>query len=179
MRLAALAAVLALTGCSAGTDTSAVSFDLPGPVPAGTTFVAAPPTAPPAPAFELELLDGSTFDLAEQWRVRPVVLVFFESWCELCARQQPDITALSEEYRDTVLFVGVGHESSSEDAIKFLRDHDIDYPMGLDPGGEVWRRYRVDEPPLIALISKGGRLVRGWPGGTAELGKQVRQFLVT
>lgn len=178
MRLAAAAVVLVLTGCSAGTDTSTVSFHLPGAVPAGTTFVAAPPTAPPAPGFELELLDGSTLDLAEQWRVRPVVLVFFESWCELCARQQTDIGAVSEEYRDMVLFVGVGHESSREKLAEFMRDHDIDYPIGLDPGGDIWRRYHVDEPPLIALISKGGRLVRGWPGGTTELGKHIRQFLV-
>lgn len=162
MRLTALLLVLVLTACSAG-----------------TTYIPAPSTAPPAPAFELELLDGSTLDLPAQWQNRPVVLVFFESWCELCAQQQPDITALSEEYRDTVLFVGVGHESSSEDATKFMREHDIDYPVGLDTGGEIWRRYRVAEPPLIALISKGGRLVRGWPGGTSELGEQIRQFLVS
>ena len=161
MRLLALVAVLAMAGCSAG-----------------TTHVEPPATAPPAPAFELELVDGSTLDLAEQWQDRPVVLVFFESWCELCARQQPDVTALAEEYRDTVLFVGVGHESSSADTVEYLREHDIDYPVGLDPTGEVWRRYRVDEPPLIALVSKGGRLVRGWPGGTTELGRQIRQFLV-
>jgi peroxiredoxin len=161
VRLVVLALVLVLAGCSAG-----------------ATYVAAPPTAPPAPAFELELLDGATLDLAEQWQNRAVVLVFFESWCELCARQQPDITALSEEYRDVVLFVGVGYESSSEDATAFMRDHDIDYPVGLDPSGEVWRRYRVDEPPLVALISKGGKLVRGWPGGTTELEQQIRQFLV-
>jgi peroxiredoxin len=161
VRLVVLALVLALAGCSAD-----------------ATYVEAPPTAPPAPAFELELLDGSTLDLAEQWQDRAVVLVFFESWCELCARQQPDITALSEEYRDTVLFVGVGHESSRDDAAEFRREHDIEYPVGLDAGGEVWRRYRVDEPPLIALVSKGGRLVRGWPGGTTELGRQIRQFLV-
>jgi peroxiredoxin len=156
-----LALALALTSCSAE-----------------TTYVEAPPTAPPAPAFTLELLDGSTLDLAEQWKDRPVVLVFFESWCELCAQRQPDITALSEQYRDTVLFVGVGHDSSREDATKFVRDNDIDYPVGLDASGDVWRRYRVDEPPLIALVSKGGRLVRGWPGGTTELGKQIKQFLV-
>jgi peroxiredoxin len=161
VRPTVLAIVLVLAGCSAG-----------------TTYVEAPSTAPPAPAFELALLDGSTLDLAEQWADRPVVLVFFESWCELCARQQPDITALSEEYRDTVLFVGVGHESSGADAAEFAREHDIDYPVGLDPSGEVWRRYRVDEPPLVALVSRGGRLVRGWPGGTTSLGEQIRQFLV-
>ena len=159
---AALATALALAGCAA----------------APATYRTAPATAPPAPAFTRELLDGSTLDLAEQWLERPVVLVFFESWCELCARQQPDITALSEEYGDTVLFVGVGHESGSEDTAEYVREHGIDYPVGIDASGEVWRRYRVEEPPLVALVSRGGRLVRGWPGGTTELGKQIKQFLV-
>jgi thiol-disulfide isomerase/thioredoxin len=162
VRLVVLAMILVLAGCSA----------------AEATYRTAPAAAPPAPAFTLELLDGSTVDLAERWRERPVVLVFFEPWCELCARQQPDITALAEEYGDTVLFVGVGNESSREDAAEYVREHDIDYPVGLDPSGEVWRRYRVDEPPLIALVSKGGRLVRGWPGGTTELGQQIKRFLV-
>jgi len=166
VRLLALVVVLALTGCSGNAS------------PPGVTYIAAPPTAPPAPAFTLELLDGSTLDLAEQWRTRPVVLVFFETWCELCAQQQPDITALSEEYRDTVLFVGVGRDSSAEDATAFTHEHDIDYPVGLDATGEVWRRYRVDEPLLIALITKGGRFVRGWPGGTTELGEHIQQFLI-
>ncbi len=166
MRLVVLVVVLALAGCSASAS------------PSGVTYLEAPPTAPPAPAFTLELLDGTTLDLAEQWQTRPVVLMFFESWCELCAQQQPDITALSEEYRDTVLFVGVGRDSSAADATEFMRDHDIDYPIGLDPDGEAWRRYRVDEPPLIALITKGGRFVRGWPGGTTELGEHIQRFLI-
>lgn len=132
-------AVLALAGCSGSDDPAAVSFELPGDVPADVTFIDAPPTAPPAPSFELELLDGSTLDLAEQWEQRPVVLVFFESFCELCAQQQADITALSEEYRDTVLFVGVGSATSADDAAEYLREHDIAYPVGLDPDGEVFR----------------------------------------
>lgn len=171
-------AVLALAGCSGSDDPAAVSFELPGDVPSDVTFIDAPPTAPPAPSFELELLDGSTLDLAEQWEQRPVVLVFFESFCELCAQQQADITALSEEYRDAVLFVGVGSATSEDDAAEYLREHDIAYPIGLDPDGEVFRRYGVDEPPLVALIARGGQLVRGWPGGVDDLGSQLTELVV-
>ncbi|WP_146605236.1 TlpA family protein disulfide reductase [Jiangella anatolica] len=171
-------AVLALAGCSGSSDDAAVSFDLPGDVPDDVTFIEAPSTAPPAPSFELELLDGSTLDLAEQWEQRPVVLVFFESFCELCAQQQADVTALSEEYRDAVLFVGVASASSAEDAAEYVREHDIAYPVGLDPDGETFRRYGVDEPPLVALVARGGQLVRGWPGGVADLGSQLTEFVV-
>ncbi|WP_026876368.1 TlpA family protein disulfide reductase [Jiangella gansuensis] len=168
--------VLGLGGCSS--DDDAVAFELPGAVPADVQFVDAPATAPPAPDFEVELLDGSTLDIAEQWDERPVVLVFFESWCELCANQQDDITAVSEEFRDSVLVVGIGNRTSVDDATAYLREHDITYPIGLDADGEIWRRYGVDEPPLVALIAKGGQLVRGWPGGVDDLGAQLREFVV-
>ncbi|SDU84520.1 TlpA family protein disulfide reductase [Jiangella alkaliphila] len=171
-------AVLALAGCSGSDDPAAVSFDLPGEVPADVTFIDAPADAPPAPPFELDLLDGSTLDIAEQWAQRPVVLVFFESFCELCAQQQAEITELSEEYRDAVLFVGVGSASSEDDAAEYVREHDIAYPVGLDPDGETFRRYGVDEPPLVALVSRGGQLVRGWPGGVEDLGAQLTEFVV-
>lgn len=179
--VAAVAAVFGLVGvagCSESDDPAAVSFDLPGDVPADVAFIDPPATAPPAPSFELELLDGTTLDLAEQWAERPVVLVFFESFCELCAQQQPDITALSQEYQDKILFVGVGSTSSAEDATEYLREHDITYPVGLDPDGEIFRRYGVDEPPLVALIAKGGQLVRGWPGGVDDLGTQLNEFII-
>ncbi|WP_116947438.1 TlpA family protein disulfide reductase [Jiangella endophytica] len=173
-----IVAVLALAGCSGSDDPAAVSFELPGEVPSDVTFIDAPPTAPPAPSFELELLDGATLDLAEQWAERPVVLVFFESFCELCAQQQADITALSEEYRDAVLFVGVGSASRADDAAEYVREHDITYPVGLNADGEIFRRYGVDEPPLVALIARGGQLVRGWPGGVDDLGAQLTEFVV-
>lgn len=176
----AVAAVVALAGCSSGSDddVSSVSFEMPGQVPSDVSFIDAPPTAPPAPSFELELLDGSAFDVTEHWAERPVVLVFFESWCELCADQQADITALSKEYQDAVLFVGIGNESSAEDAAEYMREHDITYPVALDPDGQIFRRYGVDEPPLVALVARGGQLVRGWPGGTDKLGDQLREFVV-
>ena len=176
--VALLTGVAVLAGCSGSDDPAAVSFDLPGDVPSDVTFIDAPPTAPPAPSFELELLDGSTLDLAEQWAERPVVLVFFESFCELCAQQQPDITQLSQEYRDSVLFVGVASASSADDAAEYLREHDISYPVGLDADGEIFRRYGVDEPPLVALVARGGQLVRGWPGGVEDLGAQLTEFVV-
>ncbi|RIQ12666.1 TlpA family protein disulfide reductase [Jiangella rhizosphaerae] len=176
--MAAVLGMALVSGCSGSDEPAAVSFDLPGDVPGDVTFIDAPPTAPPAPSFELELLDGSTLDLAEQWAERPVVLVFFESFCELCAQQQAEITELSEQYRDAILFVGVGSASSPEDAAAYVREHDIAYPVGLDASGEVFRRYGVDEPPLVALIARGGQLVRGWPGGVEDLGTQLTQFVI-
>lgn len=111
---------------------------------------------------------------------RPVVLVFFETWCTLCAEQQDDINDVVAEYRDTVLFVGVAGLSDAADVEKYISDHRINYPVGMDPEGDIWLRYAVAEAPLVALISKDGRLLRGWPRGVSgdELREQISELAV-
>jgi thiol-disulfide isomerase/thioredoxin len=172
LRLAALAAVIVLGGCAGDPEAPG---PLPGPVPAGVTFHEPPASAPTAPVFTLELLDGGSLELAEQWRQRPVVLVFFESWCTRCRDQQPGINEVAEQYRDVVLFVGVASQSEPADVERYTSDAGIAYPVGIDPSGRAALRYAVAEPPLVALVSKGGRLLRGWPEGVS--GTELRDHI--
>lgn len=176
-RLAAIGAALVLGACS---SVPAATGELPGRVPDGVTFRAAPDSAPAAPVFELELLDGRVLDMTQQWSERPVVLVFFESWCSLCREQQPEINEVAEEFRDVVLFVGIAGISEPADVEEYVSDTGVSYPVGTDSDGMRWLRYAVSEPPLVALISKDGRLLRGWPGGIsgAELRNQIEQHAV-
>jgi thiol-disulfide isomerase/thioredoxin len=176
-RLAAVGAALVLGACS---SVPVATGELPGRVPDGVTFREAPDTAPAAPVFELELLDGQVLDMTELWSERPVVLVFFESWCSLCREQQPEINEVAEEYQDVVLFVGIAGISDPADVEEYVADNRITYPVGTDPDGMRWLRYAVAEPPLVALISKDGRLLRGWPGGISgdALREQIEQHAV-
>lgn len=56
-----------------------------------------------------------------------------------------------------------------------IHEHRVRYPVGLDPDLRLFRAYAVSEPPLVALVSPSGELVRGWPGGVdmATLTKAV------
>lgn len=172
----AIAAAL-LTGCAAGDDSPA---GLPGPVPDGVTFHDAPATAPSAPEFELSLLSGEDLDATAAWSERPIVLVFFETWCDLCRDQQQAINDLAEEYQDIVLFLGVAGLSSEDDVLRYIRENDVPYPVGIDAEGEIWLNYAAAEPPLVALVTKDGRLARGWPGGIDgdQLHEQIEAELV-
>ena len=176
-RLAALAAALLLSACSGA---PAATGQLPGPVPENVVFREPSATAPPAPAFELDLLGGETLDLSEEWDERPVVLVFFESWCTLCADQQESINDVVEEYQDVVLFVGIANLSEPADVEQYVSDNDITYPVGIDTSGRTWLNYAVSEPPLVALVSKGGQLLRGWPEGISGdvLREQIDELAV-
>lgn len=174
---AGLIAAVLFAGCA--TDENQPS-GLPGAVPEGVTFHDAPATAPPAPGFELDLVDDGVVEAASAWAERPIVLVFFESWCEICKDQQPAINELAEEYEDIVLFLGVAGVSTQDDVVQYVRDNDVPYPVGIDAGGDIWLNYAAAEPPLVALITKDGRLARGWPGGIDgdQLREQIDDLLV-
>ncbi|MBY8874235.1 TlpA family protein disulfide reductase [Micromonospora sp. PLK6-60] len=174
VRLAALAvvAVLAATGCSAARDEPARpepvvggAAALPGPAPAGLALRPAPSGAPGAPAVTGRLTDGSSVDLARLWADRPVVLVFFTSWCDVCAQRQDALSQLAREHRDRVVFVGVAGQDKPEDVQRYLRAHRVDHPVLLDDDGRVALSYAVREPPAVVLVGKGGKLLRGFTGG--------------
>lgn len=176
-RLAAFAAAVMLSACS-GAPTA--TGQLPGPVPDGVEFRDPPATAPPAPPIELDLLDGRSLDLSEEWDERPVVLVFFESWCTRCRDQQESINDVVDDYRDVVLFVGIANLSESADVEQYVSDNDITYPVGIDTSSRTALNYAVSEPPLVALISRGGQVLRGWPEGISgeALREQIDQLAV-
>lgn len=180
MKRACLAGAIAATllaGCAAS---ESPLVGLPSPVPDDVTFHEPPADAPAAPEFELALVNGEVVDAASAWAQRPMVLVFFESWCELCRDQQQDINELAEEYQDVVLFVGVAGLSSEDEVIEYVRENEVAYPVGIDTEGDIWLDYAAAEPPLVALITKDGKIVRGWPGGIGgdQLREQIEQELV-
>jgi thiol-disulfide isomerase/thioredoxin len=130
-----------------------------------------------APPFTLKLLDGKSLDATTAWRDRPVVVVFFASWCSRC----DGLRSVVDEYGDAVGFVGIAGQDKPGVVKAWIDDQDVEYPFGIDPDLAIWRRYAVRTPPAVVLIAPGGKLVRGWPGGVdadtlkAELGRIVRR----
>lgn len=172
----ALAAVV-LAGCGASDPAPA---GLPGPVPDGVTFRQADDAALPAPEFELPLISGELLHAPTAWDERPMVLVFFETWCQICVERQPGLNALAEQYEDVVLFVGIAGLSEEDDVRDYVSENGVPYPVGIDDTGETWLDYAADEPPLVALVTKGGQIARGWPGGidADRIREQIDEVLV-
>lgn len=168
MSAAVASALLAalLTGCGGG-EVRGGALSLPGPVPEGATFPEADSSLPPAPEVSLNLLDGTPFTGSEIWEERPVVLFFFASWCTACAGLQPGLVELAQRYQDRVVFVGIAGEDKEEALATYLEEHEVPYPVAIDERLTVWRSYGVREPPHPVVVSRGGRVVKGWPGGVS------------
>jgi len=171
-------ALTVLTACSSPLDRPTAE-QLPGPVPDGVIFRDIPATAPPAPDGDLTLLNGDAVSLSSLASDRPVVLLFFEAWCEQCAAGQDELNAAANAYGDAVTFVSVAGESTVDEAKTYATDHDIPYLVALDPSGDLWESYAVEEAPFTVFIGPGGALVRGWPGYIDGIQDAIAAILVT
>jgi len=176
-----LALLLGLAACGDETQKPAGgAAALPGPVPSDLTLRPVPPGVPRAPEFTGALTDGTSLAVGDLWAQRPVVLLFLSSWCTTCAERQDAISELARGYRDQVVFVGVVTEDEPADLDAYLRAHKVEFPVVVDTDGTISRSYAIREPGAVAIVAKGGALLRGWPGGqdASTLDTHVRELLL-
>ncbi len=113
-----------------------------------------------APEFELEELGGGGSGSLADYRGQVVVLNFWGSWCEPCRKESPLLQRwhdrLSEGGRGSVL--GVDALDVTEDALDFVREFDLSYPMLKDSDEEVYPDYGVVQFPETFVIDREGRI---------------------
>jgi peroxiredoxin len=119
----------------------------------------------PAPALQVTAFDGRTLTLND-FRGRPVVVNFFESWCPICQAEQPDLSKVAAQFAGRVGFVGVSNHDTVAAGRAYQRRFGITYPLANDPSGRTWARWRVPYQPVTVLVDKQGRVAERFDGGT-------------
>jgi len=112
-----------------------------------------------APNFEVELLDGTTFRLAEEVGRRVVILNFFTTWCGPCKAEMPELDRFARELagRPAVLLAIDAQEKPA--AVKaFLASIGVELRVAIDESGELLKEYGVDSFPTTVLIGPDGRI---------------------
>jgi peroxiredoxin len=122
-----------------------------------------PKVGAPAPAFSLQRLSGDGDLSLKSFRGKTVVLNFFASWCNPCKREAPVLEHLWQQDRSQGLVVlGIDSNDARGDARKFLRVHDVTYPVVFDHEGRVAAsRYAVANLPVTYVLNPRGRIVGG------------------
>lgn len=114
----------------------------------------------PAPAFNLEQLDGPSIRFPEQYRGKVVAVRFWADWCPSC---RSEMTALEPVYRQHhdrgLVILAVNVMQPPETVRPFVRQIGISYDVLLDRQGEVMRGYRVMGLPMTFIVDRQG-LVR-------------------
>jgi peroxiredoxin len=121
----------------------------------------------PTPDFSLPTPEGKKVSLKD-FRGKIVFLNFWASWCAPCREEMPAMDRLYREFKDkNFVVLAVAVKDRKQDAISFVKELKLTYPIGLDPEGEVGLLYGAWGLPTTYLIgTKGEGLARAW--GPAE-----------
>lgn len=113
----------------------------------------------PAPAFEVQSLDGKSYSLAS-FKGNPVLLDFWATWCGPCRRSMPALEKIAQENAKTDLVI-LGVDSGEERQMleKFLKKTPLAYPAVLSGDSGILNAYQVTAYPTFILIGRDGTIV--------------------
>lgn len=110
------------------------------------------------PDFALQTFDGSKLSRATL-AGKPLLLVFWNTWCPNCMRELPRINRLTEEFGPKgleVLAVNTGINDAEGKARAFWKKHNYGFPTGFDHVFEIGQAFGVRGVPTIFLVDSKG-----------------------
>lgn len=109
----------------------------------------------PAPAFQLETLDGSQAAL-DDFSGKPVIINFWTTWCPECHDEAPALEAFHQAYGDQVTVLGVNMREPPAVAAPFVDRYGMSFPILMDRLERVSKLYRVTGVPETWFIDAQG-----------------------
>ena len=124
----------------------------PGDLPPALALTAADGTKTPFTG-----LDGRPISLADL-KGKAVWINFFASWCPPCQSETPVLRDIADRYRDRGLeVVGISvQETNADDVRAYAERYQLDYTIGADLTGEIFRLYRLWGLPTSFFIAPDG-----------------------
>ncbi len=117
----------------------------------------------PTPDFSLINPEGKKISLKD-FRGKTVFLNFWATWCEPCREEMPAMEKLYQENQNNnFVVVAINVKDRKQEALAFVKELKITYPIAFDPNAEVASLYGAWGLPTTYLIGpKGEGLARGW-----------------
>jgi len=143
----------------------------------GDSGTESPLVGKPAPDFELELVGGKRFHLADS-KGNVVVLDFWATWCGPCLQAMPQVERATAEFKDkNVRLVAVNLQETAAQVTALLERQKLTLTVALDRDGVVADKYKAVAIPQTVIIDRDGKVARLFVGGGPHLEDQLRDAL--
>ena len=113
---------------------------------------------PPLADFSVETMAGDTWSLSEQ-QGKPVVLVFWATWCGPCKKEMPALAELVNKrpgWPVSFLAISVDEDRAAAKAEKMVKDWNLPFPSVRT--SELMERFGVSSLPSMRVIGPNGSL---------------------
>jgi cytochrome c biogenesis protein CcmG/thiol:disulfide interchange protein DsbE len=112
--------------------------------------------APAAPELQLTDLDGSPLALGD-FDGKPLWIVFWKTACEPCEAEAADVAAAYAAHRSTgLVLLGIDVWDTVAVVHDYAADHELAYPIAVDPGAAFMDAYGVWGAPTHYFIGPDG-----------------------
>ena len=114
------------------------------------------------PDFSMTLADGKSITLNDM-KGKVFMLQFTASWCSVCRKEMPHIESeIWQQYKDQGLVViGVDRDEPLEVVQNFAKEMKISYPLALDPGSEIFKKFAFENSGVTRniLVDRDGKII--------------------
>lgn len=123
----------------------------------------APAPSPPTAAEQVTAsggptLTGKTVSITS-YRGRPVVLIFWASWCGPCHDEQPALNSAYERWSPRgVAFLGIDLRDTATPALAFQSEYKVPYPSIADTNATLAIDYRIPSAPSLVFLNSQGKV---------------------
>lgn len=117
-----------------------------------------------APDFTTEDLLGNQISLSDFRNQKPVLLVFWATWCSFCAKELPDLKDFTQKYQNEIQVIVLPSGEVKSTVIDYVEKEKINFMVLLDEQRKVWDSYLVRGTPNHLLIDREGKIVTLRPG---------------
>jgi peroxiredoxin len=107
--------------------------------------------------FTLTDLDGTLWSLKDL-RGKVVLVNFWATWCPPCRKEMPDLQTLYTRFKGQGLVILAISDEDVGKVKPFVAEHNVTYPILLDPGRKVNELFQVEGIPKSFVYDRNGRL---------------------
>ena len=106
-----------------------------------------------SPDWTRSSASGDSITLSEAVDERPVILLFWATWCPYCKALMPHLQSIELEYGDDVRVLALHFRDDKGDPIAFIENAGYDFTL-IPDSGDLAEQYGVWGTPGVLIVDK-------------------------